>query len=132
MPILKMEHKEDPKQEIIANAGDLASVKLFGAQMLVGIYKRPEKTKSGLILTDKYRDEDIWQGKVGLVLKMGTISPDGEDGQYFGEHPIAVGDWVVFRPSDGWPLSVGGGQECRILEDIRRVKMAIESPDSVW
>ena len=39
-------------------------------------------------------------------------------------------DWVVFRPSDGWSITVNGVL-CRILEDIN-VRGRIQHPDQVW
>ena len=48
MPAVAMLHEVDPKQAILDRVGDLSGVELFGSDMLVAIYKRPEKTKSGL------------------------------------------------------------------------------------
>ena len=53
MPSVAMFHEVDPKQAILDQVGDLTGVDIFGSDMLVAIYKRPEKTKSGLILADR-------------------------------------------------------------------------------
>jgi len=130
MPPMKMNHEVDPAQEIINSVGDLKDFELFNNQLLVGIYIRPQKTKSGIILTDKTVEEDRYQGKVGLVLKVGPTAFIDEKGEWFKGVVVSEGDWVVFRPSDGWALSIEG-QPCRILEDYT-VRARIQQPDAVW
>ena len=130
MPPMKMEHTVDPSVEIKEAIGDLKDFQLFNNQILVGIYIRPTKTKSGIILTDKTVDEDQYQGKVGLVLKVGPVAFKDEKGEWFKDVSIKEGDWVVFRPSDGWALAVNGAP-CRILEDYT-IRARIQSPDYVW
>ena len=71
MPAVAMLHDADPRQTLLDKVGELSGVEVFGGDILVAIYKRPEKTKSGLILVDSTRGEDVHQGKVGLVLKIG-------------------------------------------------------------
>ena len=70
MPAVAMLHEVDPREDMLRRAGNLESVEVFGGDILVAIYKRPEKTKSGLILTSNTLSEDVHQGKVGLVLKI--------------------------------------------------------------
>jgi len=127
-----MNHDQDPKQELIENVGDISDIEMFNTQVLVAIYVRPQKTKSGIILTDKTIDEDRYQGKVGLILKKGPDAFIDSEGKWFANVSFSVGDWVVFRPSDGWAVSVNG-QPCRILDDVS-VKMRIksQSPDKIW
>jgi hypothetical protein len=57
-----------------AKIGDISTLTLAANNVLVAVYKRPEKTKSGIILTDQNRDEDNYQSKVGLVLKVGPTA----------------------------------------------------------
>jgi co-chaperonin GroES (HSP10) len=130
MPPMKMKHAVDPAKEIQAKVGDLKNIELFNMQVLVGIYVRPQMTASGILLTDKTIDEDNYQGKVGLVLKTGPSAFVDETGKWFNGQKIKVGDWVVFRPSDGWAVSVNG-KSCRILDDLS-IKARIKQPDMVW
>lgn len=138
MPAVAMLHEVDPKQAILDRVGDLSGVELFGSDMLVAIYKRPEKTKSGLILTDTTRKEDVHQGKVGLVVKMGPFCYIDEEGNKFRD--ISVGDWIVFRPSDGWQITLNTLQksisredvvDCRIVGDAN-VRMRVMDPDYIY
>ena len=130
MPAMKMNHVIDPKKEIINAIGDLKGIKLFNMQVLVGIYIRPQKTASGIFLTDKTVDEDRYQGKVGLVLKTGPMAFIDEKEEWFKKGDIKVGDWAVFRPSDGWAITING-YLCRILDD-RVIKGTVDKPDMAW
>lgn len=130
MPPMKMSHDIDPKTEILTAIGDLSEIEVFNNNLLVAIYIRPNKTKSGIILTDDTVEQDRYQGKVGLVLKMGNSAFEDETGRWFRGAEVKVGDWVVFRPSDGWSVAYNG-QPCRILDDVV-IRGVVTNPDSIW
>jgi co-chaperonin GroES (HSP10) len=130
MPFMTMDHSSDPKASIIEDIGDLSTIELFNNQVLVAIYVRPTKTKSGIYLSDATVDEDKIQGKVGLVVKKGPMAFVDASEQWFTDIEVNEGDWVIFRPSDGWNISVNN-MPCRILEDTA-VRGKITSPDQVW
>jgi hypothetical protein len=46
---MPMSHEEDPKKKLLEELGDISNVELFHNQVLLAVYLRPEKTKSGLI-----------------------------------------------------------------------------------
>lgn len=127
---MKMLHEVDPRDEIYKEMGNLDGFEVFPAQILVAIYKRPEKTKGGVILTPDTRKEDIYQGKVALVLKVGVGCFVDDDRFKFYGMSAKPGDWLVLRASDGWAVEVRG-RECRMVPDLQ-VKMRIAEPDSVW
>lgn len=138
MPAVAMLHETDPREAILKKVGTLDGVEVFGNDILVAIYKRPEKTKSGLILTANTLNEDVHQGKVGLVLKMGPTSYLDDDGNKFRD--IKEGDWVVFRPTDGWRVTLNTLQgtyskddtvDCRIVSDIS-IRSRVSDPDLVY
>ena len=91
---------------------------------------RPEKTKSGIILSDQTRSEDRYQGKVGLVLKKGPTAFVDPDNKWFVDTDVEVGDWVYFRVTDGWSINVHG-VSCRMLEDTD-IRGSTKYPDAVW
>ena len=129
MSVMLMHHEEDPRAELLKAVGDLSNVQVYNNLILVATYKRPEKTKSGIILTDTTRKEDEYQGKVGLVIKKGPLAfVDDKDTGFEGQN-VELGSWVVYRYSDGTPLSVHG-VHCRLIEDTH-VKLAVASPDEV-
>lgn len=129
MPAAIMMHEEDPKAALFAKLGDVSDFEIFHDQVLCAVYQRPERTKSGIFLTDQNRDEDKTQGKVGLVVKMGSRAFKDDSGNWdFPE--IALGQWVYYRASDGWAVTVNGVL-CRILIDTT-VRGRIQHPDQVW
>ena len=130
MQKIAMAHADDPRAHIWKEIGDISKLEVFNTQVLVAVYIRPEKTKGGIILTDRNRDEDRHQSKVGMILKMGHKAFVDPKEQWFAGASFSVGDWIVFRPSDGWGIGVNG-YYCRMLEDVS-VKMRIPHPDAVW
>mgnify|MGYP006286249217 CR=1 FL=1 len=138
MPSVAMVHDTDPKEALLAKVGDLSEIDVFGNDILVAVYKRPNKTKSGILLADTTLDEDKWQGKAALVLKMGPAAYLDEDGNKFRD--IKEGDWVVTRPSDGWSCTLNtlktgvsrdDAVDCRIVTDIS-IRMRVQDPDSIY
>lgn len=124
-----MGHGADPAKKIKEQAGDLSQLELTGVSVLVGTYIRPSVTAGGIHLTDKFLDEDKYQGKVGLVLKVAAGAfIDGAVDKFNG-FSVKEGDWVFYRVADGFSLSLNG-QICRILEDVH-VKGRIPGPDMV-
>jgi co-chaperonin GroES (HSP10) len=124
-----MKHDVEPKEKLFDELGDLSGLDIFNNQVLVAVYKRPEKTRGGLFLPDNVRDEDNYQGKVGLVVKLGPQAFVSTPEWTF-TTPIYVGNWVILRPSDGWSINVNGVL-CRMLVDTS-VKGWIASPDFVY
>ncbi len=129
MPYMVMTHEVDPKESILKEVGDIEDIEVFNNQVLCAVYVRPEKTKSGLYLTAQSRDEDKYQGKVGLILKKGPAA-FADDGEWFANTTFKDGEWVVFRPSDGWSIVVRGVL-CRMIDDVN-IRGRIQHPDQVW
>jgi co-chaperonin GroES (HSP10) len=127
---IAMLHEVDPKEKLLAEIGDLSKFEVFNTGVLLAVYVRPEKTKSGFYLTDKTREEDRYQSKVGLVVRKGPSAFVESDGKWFDGLNIDVGDWLVFRPSDGWNITVHGVL-CRMCDDAS-FKMRISHPDEVY
>lgn len=130
MPASLMVHSEDPAEELRAKIGDISKVDILHNQILVAVYVRPEKTKTGIFLADQTRNEDRYQGKAGLVLKKGPLAFVDDDTNKFHGQNVEIGDWVFYRVSDGFPLILNGTL-CRLLEEVH-VKGKIPSPDVVF
>lgn len=129
MPPMIMVHDVDPAQELTKKIGDLSKIDVFHNQILVGVYQRPQQTKSGLFLADSTRQEDRYQGKVGVVLKKGKQAFVDDETTKFTDN-VEVGDWVFYRVSDGFPITVNGVL-CRLLEEVH-IKGRVPSPDQVF
>lgn len=120
----------DPRADIHKAIGSLDGVELFHNQVLAAIYIRPEKTKGGIILTQNTRGEDIYQSKVGLVVKVGPDAFKDPTGKWFNDVTLQEDDWIIFRPSDGWSITVNG-VVCRILDDTL-IRGKTDDPDRIW
>ena len=116
--------------EIVASIGSLDDIEVYGNRVLVGIYIPPEKTAGGIILTDKQRDENQYQGKVAVVLKKGPLAFENDRNVDFKGQDVKVGDWAVYRISDGFPLDVRG-VHCRLLEDTD-IRMRVTDPLMIY
>ena len=127
---IAMSHEVDPKEALLTELGDIGKIELLNTNVLVAVYIRPEKTKGGIIMTSKARDEDRYQSKVGLIVKAGPTAFVESDGKWFNGLDLKVGDWVIFRPSDGWNITVNGVL-CRMFDDAI-IKGRIPHPDSVY
>ena len=118
----------DPKQAILREIGSLAGVKLLFDEVLLGTYFRPRKTAGGIIRPDDNVGEDMWQGKVGLILKFGlTAYKDTPDFQ-FAEIP-SIGDWAVYYIGDARQIQVNGFP-CRIVRDSN-IRMIVSDPNTI-
>lgn len=128
--VMRAAHVTDPAADLAAAVGDLSGVELFHNQILVATYKRPEKTAGGIFLTDNARKEDEYQGKVGLVLKKGPLAFVDDASVKFNGQDVAIGDWITYRASDGWALTING-VHCRMVEDSH-IRMRVAAPDLVY
>lgn len=95
------ESGSDPRGALLRAVGDFSGISVAAKHVLVAQYIRPEKTKGGIIRTDRSLGEDRFQGKVGLVLAVGPLAFEDDAVNKFGGFKVGPGDWAVFRPSDG-------------------------------
>ena len=132
---MKADTTHDPKKELLAALkGAQDKITVFGVDLLLAIYQRPERTASGLYLSDRVRGEDIYQGKVGLILKVGPLVHAKNKGLYewFGSEARfpRVGDWGVVRVGDTYPFDLNG-VPCRMVE-AKLLRAVIPQPDLLW
>ena len=131
MPPRLMEHVEDPAVQIKKKIGKAVDeITIYGNYILLGVYERPEKTKSGLYLSDQTRGEDKHQGKAGLVLKKGPTAFVSDANYDFKGQNVELDDWVSIWISDGRQLYVNG-QLCRLVED-QHIRLKVPAPDLVY
>lgn len=129
MPHMLMDHEKNPKDDILSRLGDISNVEILHNQVLLAVYVRPQKTKSGLYLTESHREEDRFQSKVGLLVAKGPQA-FVDDGQWFSNTSFNMHDWLIFRPSEGWSITVNGVL-CRMFDDVN-IKGRVDHPDAVW
>ena len=147
MPAMVMSHDVDPREELASALGSLDDFEVCNNQILVAVYQRggkdgaEKKTLGGIIIPGKSLDEDRFQSKVGLIVKMGPSAFDDENGVWFKGIKFGIGDWVVYRASDGWNIELVGAPPrvnnqvnkilCRLMDDTA-VRARIKHPDAVW
>lgn len=117
------------RKEIHEALGDLDGIEVWGNQVLIAVYCRPSKTTGGIIVGNEVTIEDVWQGKVGLILKAG---PDcfTEAKETFGGKKPKIGEWVYHDVKDiTVQLSYGGpGYKMTTLKD----RFGNEEPARKW
>lgn len=128
--IEQISQSNNPKLAIIKAAGDLSEIDVFTDLVMVGTYIRPEKTSGGIIRPQEVVKEDEYQGKVGLVLKVGPLAySDWEDPAERGEN-AEIGTWVVFHVKDGWPVQING-VACRLIP-YDKIRARVTNPAMVF
>jgi co-chaperonin GroES (HSP10) len=130
MSQIAMLHEKDPRDEILSKFQTVSKMQLCNNQVLCAVYIRPEKTKGGIVLADQTRNEDRYQSKVGLIIAKGPDAFVDDSGRWFNGLEFKLHDWIVFRPSDGWSITVDGIL-CRMLNDVD-VRARIDNPDQVY
>ena len=130
MPAIAMQHKGDPKQELLDKLGDISGIEFFNTHVLCAIYMGSGKTAGGILIPNKSRDESRYQSKIGLIVKAGPSAFMASDGWWTGGNAPKIGDWVIFRASDGWDMDIGDVQ-CRMLTDTA-IRGRIDKPDRLW
>ena len=111
---------DDPKKIILDKLGSELDKfpTIYGSRILVATAPSPDR-KGLILLTDKAKDEGRWQGKVGLVLKLGETAaecdPRYPSYEWKGPKP-EVGKFVFFRTSDGFEVAING-ISCRVIWD---------------
>lgn len=124
------ETKGDTKKAILDFIGDIDGIEVIGDMVLVAVYLRPERTAGGIIRPDMNKQEDVWQGKAGLVLKWGPdafIDPNTGDPY---EQRAEVGEWCVFKAGDGWLLNIRD-YPCRLVRDTS-IKLKVKDPSIIF
>lgn len=133
----------DPKQEILDKLGDVSEAVIAQNEVLIAMYMRPEKTAGGIIMPHQNLREDRYQGKVGLVVKIGEACrfqrTNSVTGVTYGI-PVDLHDWVVVRTSDTWSLDINPNPNvsdpnaftlCRLVFDDQ-IRMKVPHPGMVW
>ena len=130
---IAVKNTPDARETMLKEIGDISTIKIFNNQVLVQVYIRPKVSAGGIHFADikgGMRDEDKYQGKVGLVIAAGPSAFVDETEKWFSAGDIKVGDWVFFSASDGWMLTVNGVL-CRMMTDTH-IKGTVDRPDRIY
>jgi co-chaperonin GroES (HSP10) len=119
-----------PSKKAHLKALGIYADEVFHSQVLCMTYISPEKTQGGIIIPDKPKDEDRFQGKIGLVIAMGPGAFKDDAVAKFHGQTISVGDWVLVRPSDGMEMFYNGCS-LRLFQDVD-IRKRITDPSKYW
>jgi len=125
----EVSRSHDPKAGMLAKVGSLKDIDVMYNMVLLAAYVRPERTKGGIIRPGESKEEDIWQGKTGLVLKLGPDAFEDDNDTSFNGQKAEVGEWVVFKGGDAWQLTIGDWP-CRLVRDSS-IKMKVKDPSII-
>lgn len=78
-------------KHLVEGKEDLELPEPKGYQVMALQYVRPDKTSTGIYLSNKTTDEDKWQGRCGLVLGLGKLAYSDKD-----EVACKAGDWILW------------------------------------
>ena len=125
--IERVANSVDPKRTILEIVGDLSGLTITGDMVLMATYIRPTKTSGGIIRPDINVQEDVWQGKVGLVLKWGnTAYQDTPDYIFHEKDKVYPEEWGIYKVGDAWSMNVRG-VPCRLVRDIN-IRAKVDDP----
>lgn len=140
---IQLPERPDPKKVILDKLKDVPGITIASNELLMAVYQRDELSPGGIIQTAKTLKEDVYQGKVGLVVKIGENFRHKWSDPYTGESggiPISLHDWIVIRASDTLPIEINvrdgvyakeGFVVCRLVL-AKYIRMIVTNPDSVW
>lgn len=120
---------QDPKAEILKLVGDLSGIDIMYNMVLLAVYVRPQVTKGGIIRPTQNQEEDVWQGKAGLVLKLGKDAFEDDNDTSFNGQRADIGEWVVFKVGDAWQVQIREWP-CRLVRDSS-IKMKVNDPSII-
>lgn len=130
MPAIAHLHTVDPKQELHDKVWPLVKdFEVLGPRLLLAVYMPPERTKGGIIMTDRHKTENRFQAVTALVMKMGPLAFVDDETHKWGERKPKVGDWVVYRVGDTYGIDVGE-YTVRMIEDSL-IFAIVPAPDLV-
>jgi len=100
---VRVKHQKDPTQEIWEDLGWLIEgVHPIGYEVLLVMYERVGKgeqmTEGGIIVPNikgGSASEDKFQGKCGLIVKMGSLAYTDDDTHRWGSLRPKIGNWVA-------------------------------------
>lgn len=107
-------HDSDPAEEIMNDVGwFIDGITPLGTEVLLVMYERvvrgEKKTSGGIIVPatqGKTAAEDKYQGKAGLVVKLGATAFQEDETHRWGGVVPKVGDWVLIDVRETYSFDV--------------------------
>ena len=87
------------------------------------------KSKGGIIFTDPTKNEDRFQGKIGMVVKIGEVAFNDPEIWPNEDTRPTIGDWVVYRNADTHECAINK-ISCRFIKDYLIIGK-VSAPDAI-
>jgi co-chaperonin GroES (HSP10) len=95
---------------------DVDAIDLPLNRILTAVYLKYGVSAGGILMPDQKKDEDIWQNKVALVLKVGPTAFVDTPEWNFAGFKVQPGDWITFKIGNGSQIELFA-VPCRIVMD---------------
>src|SRR5713226_95475 len=130
MAVIQMRNSATADKLLLKAIGDISDIEVLNDRILIAIYRHEGITKGGIHTTVTTEDESDYQGKVGLILKLGTLVNFGDKSQTRGVE-FKINDWVVVNPSSGLSMHAGQHGSRRMLRMLveKDIHMRVKRPD---
>lgn len=127
---------DEEKGRILAqfDMAEIEGIALFGGRLIVAKWIRDKVGR--IIVPAGAKNEDNYQGKVGLVLKVGPMAFEDDANHNWYDMRAKVGDWVMYGHSDGadFDYSKNGTHDrvpCKMLDEVH-VQAILPRPDFAY
>lgn len=123
--------RADAGKPLWDGAGDLKDYEPFHNRILAATYVPPPRVFKGpngediqFHESDRKLDEHRFQGKVGLVLKVGPLAFKDDSTAKFGGITVKPGDWIIFHHNNAYELYIrdrrksNDGMSCWLVQDV--------------
>lgn len=122
---------KDPEEfkRIALEKINVDQVDVFLNRVLTIVYIGYERTAGGIIKPHDTKAEDIYQGKVALVLKVGPTAFVSDATHDFHGMFVARGNWVTFRIGNSSQIEISK-VPCRLVSD-HYIELRVSDPRMV-
>lgn len=116
------------------DAADIQAMVVVGAKLLVAKWVREKE--GSFAIPASMKKEDEYQGKVGLVLKIGPLAFENDDRHDWCGQRADPGDWVMYGYSDGYDFDyrMPGTFDrvpCKIIDESH-IQAVLPRPDFAY
>lgn len=128
--VIEYAEGDDPKLAVWHALGkSLDELLLYRNDVLIVTAPIMAKSKGGIILADKTKTEERFQGKVGLIVAIGEVAFNDPEIWPNEETRPTVGDWVVYRNADTHECAINK-LSCRFIKDYLIIGK-VSAPDAI-
>lgn len=129
--VIEYAEGEDPKQAVLNAIGDaLQSFEcVYSNTVMLVTAPIKNRSKGGILYTDPTKQEERFQGKVGLVVALGELAFNDPEIWPNEDTRALVGDWVFYRNADTHECKVNG-ISCRFIKD-NLIIGKVSTPDAI-